>query len=210
MARTSKTKNRASRPGSRGVAGKLKLQKTKALTHAPMIRRSHADLVDPAMQQQLKLYEEAVQALHDQKFAKAKLALEKVLAGPGKELADRARVHIKIVEQRMAREAAAPRSPEEHYQQGVAMMNLGRWDDARESLIKAKKLAPKADFVFYAMAALDCLTGEAEAAMENLKIAISLRPENRYHARNDEDFAFLQEDPRFTELLYPEREGSGG
>lgn len=175
-----------------------------------MIRRSHADLVDPAMQQQLKLYEEAVQALHDQKFAKAKLALEKVLAGPGKELADRARVHIKIVEQRMAREAAAPRSPEEHYQQGVAMMNLGRWDDARESLIKAKKLAPKADFVFYAMAALDCLTGEAEAAMENLKIAISLRPENRYHARNDEDFAFLQEDPRFTELLYPEREGSGG
>jgi hypothetical protein len=46
--------------------------------------------------------------------------------------------------------------------------------------------------------------------MENLKVAIQLRPENRYHARNDEDFAFLQEDPRFTELLYPEREGSGG
>ena len=60
------------------------------------------------------------------------------------------------------------------------------------------------------MAALDCLTGEAESAMTNLKIAIQLRPENRYHARNDEDFAFLQEDPRFTELLYPEREGSIG
>ena len=38
-------------------------------------------------------------------------------------------------------------------------------------------------------------------------IAIQLRPENRYHARNDEDFAFLQEDPRFTELLYPEKDG---
>jgi hypothetical protein len=45
--------------------------------------------------------------------------------------------------------------------------------------------------------------------MQNLKIAIQLRPENRYHARNDEDFAFLQEDPRFTELLYPERDASG-
>lgn len=166
--------------------------------------------VDPAVQQQLKLYEEGVQAFHEQKFVKAKQALEKVIAGPGRELVDRARVHVKIVEQRMARAAAsAPRSPEEHYQQGVAMMNLGRWDEARESLLRAKKLAPKSDFVFYAMAALDCLTGEAEAAMENLKIAIQLRPENRYHARNDEDFAFLQEDPRFTELLYPEREGSG-
>jgi hypothetical protein len=58
------------------------------------------------------------------------------------------------------------------------------------------------------MAALDCLTGESDSAMENLKQAIALRPENRYHARNDEDFAFLQDDPRFTELLYPDRDGS--
>ena len=88
------------------------------------------------------------------------------------------------------------------------MMNLGRWDEAREHRPGASRV-PKADYVFYAMAALDCLTGEAQSAMENLKIAIQLRPENRYHARNDEDFAFLQEDPRFTELLYPEREASG-
>jgi Flp pilus assembly protein TadD len=159
----------------------------------------------------LKLYEEGVQAFQEQKYQKAKAALEKVAVGQGKELADRARMHLRIVEQRMARAAAAnPRSTDEHYQQGVAMMNLGRWDEAREQLLKARKLAPKADFVIYAMAALDCLTGEAESAMENLKAAIALRPENRYHARNDEDFAFLQEDPRFTELLYPEREGSGG
>ena len=104
--------------------------------------------------------------------------------------------------------AATPRTPEEHYQQGVAAMNLGRWDESREHLLKARKLAPKADYVIYAMAALDCLTGEADSAMENLKQAIALRPENRYHARNDEDFAFLQDDPRFTDLLYPDRESS--
>ncbi len=67
------------------------------------------------------------------------------------------------------------------------MMNLGRWDEARESLEKARKLAPKADHVHYALAALDCLTGEADSAMANLKIAIELRSANRYHARNDED-----------------------
>ncbi len=40
---------------------------------------------------------------------------------------------------------------------------------------------------------------------------VSTKPaKNRYHARNDEDFAFLQEDPRFTELLYPEKDGTAG
>ena len=168
-------------------------------------------MVDPQFEQQLKIYEQAVQNFQQQKFAKAKELLEKVQSGPSKELADRAQVHLRIIAQRMAKQPAPSlRTPEDYYQAGVAMMNLGRWDEAREHLLRARKLAPKADYVFYAMAALDCLTGEAESAMENLKIAIQLRPENRYHARNDEDFAFLQEDPRFTELLYPEREASGG
>lgn len=165
----------------------------------------------PAKQQQLKLYEEALRHFQQQKFAKAKEVLEDVVKGPSRELADRAKVHLRICEQRISRAPAAlPKSAEEHYTQGVALMNLGRWDEARDHLDRARKAAPKADHIVYAMAALDCLTGEADSAMENLKVAIQLRPENRYHARNDEDFAFLQEDPRFTELLYPERDGSAG
>jgi len=169
------------------------------------------ELVDPLVQAQMKTYEEAMSLFHQQKFQRAKAELEKVMAGPSKELADRARTHLRITEQRMKPSPDQnPKSPEEHYQRGVAMMNLGRWDEARESLEKSRKLAPKADHVHYALAALDCLTGEADSAMANLKIAIELRPANRYHARNDEDFAFLQEDPRFTELLYPEKEGYSG
>ena len=168
-------------------------------------------MVDPLVQAQMKLYEEAMSLFHQQKFQRAKQELEKVVEGPSKELADRARTHIRIAEQRMKPSADQnPKSPEEHYQRGVAMMNLGRWDEARESLDRARKLAPKADHVHYALAALDCLTGEADSAMANLKIAIELRPANRYHARNDEDFVFLQEDPRFTEMLYPEKEGYSG
>ncbi len=168
-------------------------------------------MVDPRVQAQMKVYEEAMALFHQQKFQRAKQELEKVLEGPSKELVDRARIHMRIVEQRMKPTAdQSPKSPEDHYQRGVGMMNLGRWDEARESLEKARKLAPKADHVHYALAALDCLTGEADSAMANLKIAIELRSANRYHARNDEDFAFLQEDPRFTELLYPEKEGYSG
>jgi len=166
-------------------------------------------IVDPAVQQQLKTFEEAVKYFQQQKFHKALQLYEKVLPGPSKELADRAGVHLRICQQRIARPPTGSlRSAEDHYHHGVAMMNLGHWDEAREHLEKARKMASKADYVYYALAALDCLIGETDSAMLNLRTAIELRPENRYHARNDEDFASLQEDPRFTEMLYPERESS--
>ena len=178
----------------------------KSAAHAAQV---HA--LDPLAQAQLKSYEEALKLVQEQKFQRAKQVLEKVIEGPTKELKDRAAVHLRAVEQRLSKIPAPPsKTAEDHYTQGVAMMNLGRWDEAREHLDRALKAAPKADHIVYAMAALDCLTGEAETAMQRLKLAIQLRPENRYHARNDEVFAFLQEDPRFTELLYPERDSSSG
>jgi tetratricopeptide (TPR) repeat protein len=208
-ARGKSTKRTTSKSGARSHSGSKSLKnkglsasgRGKVVAHPP----------DPAFQQQLKLYEEALREIQQQKFQRAKQVLDKVIEGPNKELSDRARVHFRGVEIRLSKvPQAAPKTAEDHYTQGVALMNLGRWDEARVHLDRALKAAPKADHIVYAMAALDCLTGEAESAMERLKFAIQLRPENRYHARNDEDFAFLQEDPRFTELLYPEREGSVG
>lgn len=209
MARSSgKTKQRGGRTTSRD--GHRKALKNKTLQSNPRSSGLH-DSSDQATLQQLKAYEEGLKHFQQQKFARAKEALEQVVQGPSKELADRARIHLRICSQRLSRPSEhAAKSAEDHYNQGIAMMNLGRWDDAREHLDRARKAAPKADHIVYAMAALDCLTGEAESSMQNLKIAIQLRAENRYRARNDEDFAFLQEDPRFTELLYPEREGASG
>jgi tetratricopeptide (TPR) repeat protein len=202
--KSSPSRNKPSAPAKAKVKKKSNL--------APKVpQRGGVELVDPQVQAQMKLYEEAMALFHQQKFQRAKQELEKVIAGPSKELADRARTHLRITEQRMKPTADQnPKSPEDHYQRGVAMMNLGRWDEARDSLEKARKLAPKADHIHYALAALDCLTGEADSALANLKVAIELRSANRYHARNDEDFNFLQEDPRFTELLYPEKEGYSG
>lgn len=209
MVRSGKSNRRRTARGSVAPATRSKLLKPKVIQNGVGSRKVTKEVVDPRVQQQLRQYEEALQYFQQQKFHKAKQVLEKVVAGPSKELTDRAQVHLRIADQRISRPPTPVlRSPEDYYQTGVAMMNLGRWDEAREHLLRARKMSPKADYIYYAMAALDCLTGEAESAMENLKTAIDLRPENRYHARNDEDFAFLQEDPRFTELLYPEREGS--
>jgi tetratricopeptide (TPR) repeat protein len=200
-------KAKKSHASSSAHEGSSKLQKRKSLSPPHPPQRGGVELVDPRVQAQMKIYDEALVLFHQQKFQRAKQELEKVLEGPSKELADRARMHLKIAEQRMKpSHEQNPKTAEEHYQRGVAMMNLGRWDDARESLDRARKLAAKADHIVYALAALDCLTGEADAALGNLKIAIELNGSNRFHARNDEDFAFLAEDPRFTELLYPEKE----
>jgi hypothetical protein len=66
---------------------------------------------------------------------------------------------------------------------------------------------PKADYVAYGLAALDCLTVKMEDSMRNLSRAIGLNPALRFQARNDSDFQNLSEDPRFTELLYPDPGG---
>jgi tetratricopeptide (TPR) repeat protein len=211
MAKVRKPSSSSPHRGSSKSSLKAKPLIKKNLPPPPPPQRGGVEMVDPRVQAQMKVYDEALGLFHQQKFARAKQELEKVIEGPSKELIDRARMHLRISEQRMKPSTEQnPRTADEHYQRGVAMMNIGRWDDARESLERARKNAPKADFVHYALAALDCLTGEADSAMANLKIAIDLRPENRYHARNDEDFAFLQEDPRFTELLYPEKDGMSG
>ena len=209
MGRTSKRRKRSNAPGHPSSRAKGNLLNRNGLTSKLGKSRAPQPIADPVLKQQLKHYEEALKYFQQQKYLKARPILERVITGPSKELADRARVHLRIAGQRL-HPATPPvmRSVEDHYQHGVAMMNMGRWDEAREHLVRARKMAPKADYVIYVLAALDCLTGEAESAMENLKIAIQLRPENRYHARNDEDFAFLQDDPRFTELLYPDRDGS--
>ena len=72
------------------------------LSHAEAIKQ----MVDPLFEQQMKFYEQAVQHFHQLKFAKAKELLEKAMVGPSKELADRAMVHLRITEQRMAKQAA--------------------------------------------------------------------------------------------------------
>ena len=83
-------------------------------------------------------------------------------------------------------------------------MNIGDYVTAREHLEKLLKQNAKADYVVYGLAALDCLTGHAEDSLKHLDEALRLNAHLRFQARNDSDFQNLAEDPRFTELLYPD------
>jgi len=159
---------------------------------------------DPRFSQAVQSYEAGLRAMQEHKFDKARGLLQKVLAGPSKELADRASVHLSTCNQHAERAAVQFKSSEEHFDYVVSLMNLGDYVGAREHLEKLAKQAPETDYVSYGLAALDCLTGHIEDSLRHLDQAIRLNPSLRFQARNDSDFHNLAEDPRFTELLYPD------
>jgi tetratricopeptide (TPR) repeat protein len=159
---------------------------------------------DPRFAQAVQNYEAGLRAMQEHKFDKAKPYLQKVIAGGSKELADRASVHLSACNQQTERTVAQFKNPEEHYDYAISLMNIGDYVSAREHLDKLLKQAPKADYVAYGLAALDCLTGHVEDSLRHLDEAIRLNPGLRFQARNDSDFQNLAEDPRFTELLYPD------
>jgi tetratricopeptide (TPR) repeat protein len=173
------------------------------MAQKPTAKKSMAE--DPRYVQALQSYEAGLRAMQEHKFDKAKPYFQKVVAGPAKELIDRANVHLNTCNQHLERAAVSQfRTPEEHFDYAVSLMNVGDYVGAREHLDKLLKQNAKADYVIYGLAALDCLTGHVEDSLRRLDEALRLNPQLRFQARNDSDFQNLAEDPRFTELLYPD------
>lgn len=160
---------------------------------------------DPRFTQAVQNYESGLRAMQEHKFDKAKPHFQKVVAGTIRELVDRASVHLNTCNQHLDRSAATQfKTSEEHFDFAVSLMNVGDYVTAREHLEKLLKQNPKSDYVIYGLAALDCLTGHVEDSLRRLDEALHLKPQLRFQARNDSDFQNLAEDPRFTELLYPD------
>jgi tetratricopeptide (TPR) repeat protein len=173
------------------------------MAQKPNVKKTVAE--DPRYTQALQSYEAGLRAMQEHKFDKAKPHFQKVIAGSSKELADRAHVHLNICTQHLERSAATQfKSAEEHFDFAVSLMNVGDYVTAREHLDKLFKQNAKADYVVYGLAALDCLTGHVEDSLRRLAEALRLNAQLRFQARNDSDFQNLAEDPRFTELLYPD------
>jgi tetratricopeptide (TPR) repeat protein len=159
---------------------------------------------DPRFAQAVQNYEAGLKALQAHKYDRAKSYFEKVAAGPSPELADRAHVHLASCNQQLTRASTTFKTPEEQFDYAVSLMNMGDYVSAREHFDTLTTKYSKLDYIWYGAAALNCLTGHFPDAISNLGEAIRLNPSNRYQARNDSDFRNLADDPRFTELLYPD------
>ncbi len=178
---------------------------------APATKRSPRTLagtmpvaLDNDRAQMLANYEAALRLMQEGKYDKAHTAFDKMLAaGPG-DLADRIRMYINACIQQVSKGKTTFSSHEEHYDYAISLLNDGHYEDAREQFTAILKQNDKADYAFYGLAVLASMTGDSHTCLEHLTEAIRQNPRNRIQARSDSDFQDMADDPRFTELLYPE------
>jgi|HubBroStandDraft_4_1064222.scaffolds.fasta_scaffold01465_6 tetratricopeptide (TPR) repeat protein len=152
----------------------------------------------------LQDYQNALQFLGDGKFEKARVLLEKIVPDAPPEILERVKLYLVVCERNTRLSDLKFGNPEEQYDYAVSLLNAGSFEDARDQFEAILSKSPGADFAHYGMALLNSMTGQAEEALDHLGRAIQLNPANRIQARSDPDFLDMADDPRFTELLYPE------
>jgi len=160
--------------------------------------------IDNGRAQILSHYEAALRLMQEGKYEKARAAFDKMLAASPGDLADRIRMYINACVQQVSKGKTSFASHEEHYDYAISLLNDGHYEDAREQFTAILKQNDKADYAFYGLAVLASMTGDSHTCLEHLTEAIRQNPRNRIQARADSDFQDMADDPRFTELLYPE------
>ncbi len=159
---------------------------------------------DDARTQAIAGYEAALTLLHQGKFPKAKESFIKMLDAAPPDIAERIRMNINLCLLQVSKGSTTFQSHEEQYDCAISLMNTGHHADAREHFADILKHHPEATYVYYGMAVLASMTGEANQCLAHLAEAIRHNSQHRIQARADSDFQNMADDPRFTELLYPE------
>jgi tetratricopeptide (TPR) repeat protein len=149
-------------------------------------------------------FQAAVQLLQQGKYEKALAAFEKLLPAAPPEIKERCQMYLSTCQRQLERPSLAFPTPEEHYDYAISQLNTGYYEEAREQFNSILAGYPNADYAYYGLALLDAITAHTQDCLDNLARAIELNPKNRLQARADNDFQSMADDPRFTELLYPE------
>jgi tetratricopeptide (TPR) repeat protein len=152
----------------------------------------------------LALYEGAIKLLQSGKYEKAHDAFVSMLDHAPHDLGDRIRMYIAACVGQIHKGTTSFQSHEERYDYAISLLNHGHYEDAREHFHAILLEESSADYAFYGLALLASMTGDSDGCIEHLSEAIRLRAQNRLQARLDSDFESVADDPRFTELLYPE------
>jgi tetratricopeptide (TPR) repeat protein len=193
--------------GSGGLAGMKKSASgtRKSTSKAPEPRESargrHAP-PPPAPDQQRVKFEQAIALFQRGDFPAARAAFEGALAGDSREMAHAARIHMRMCEQRIARNTPQPASAEERYNFAVALINRRELGLAERHLAEALGAAD-GDHLHYAMALCLGLKGDLDGAGKHLRRAIELEPRNRLAALNDPDFREFVHHPTLRQVLAP-------
>jgi tetratricopeptide (TPR) repeat protein len=155
-------------------------------------------------QKSLNEYQSALSWMHEGKYEKARQVFEKLSEDGPVEILERVRVYLVACQRHAHKVGLSFNNTEEQYDYAISLLNTGFYEEARDQFHGILTTNPTADYAYYGLAILESMTGLAEPCLEHLGKAIDLNPRNRIQARSDSDFQDMADDPRFTELLYPE------
>lgn len=157
----------------------------------------------PAYYEAIAMYERGVQALQRHNYPAAAEHFRTVLERhpDERELVERARLYLRVCERETSRQPPTPTSPEERVYAATVSLNSGDHDAALGHLNRALTDDPESDHAHYIMAVALSMRGRPEDALEHLRQAIALNPENRALARQDPDLELLRQHGEFRAVL---------
>jgi tetratricopeptide (TPR) repeat protein len=178
---------------------------TNRMNNRPASPNPKAGHTPATAQSQLAAFEGAIRHFHARRFQEAKEMFQLAQNGPGQDVRNRAILHIRMCDQRLQQAGVQPKTAEEHYTYGVALINARNLIVAREHLRTAAAMAPEGGHIHYSLALANALLGDLPVAYQHLQRAIEIEPGHRIAARQDVDFAPFAHLSPLDGLLYPER-----
>ena len=158
--------------------------------------------------EQLSSFEAAMKQFHGRHMAAARELFERAAAGPERDVANRARLHMAMCDRRLQQATVNLHSAEDYYNYGVALINARKLPEARHTW-NGRSAMSRASRPHSLRAGAGAGSGRrpGRRARAISKRAIELEPRNRILARQDADFALMASQPPFDALLYPEKKG---
>jgi tetratricopeptide (TPR) repeat protein len=166
----------------------------------------------PTYHEAVAMYERGLQALQRRDFAASAEALRTVIERypDERELLERARLYLKVCERELEPKEPAPKTADEWVYAATVALNAGDEANALRHLQRALNEDSRHDHAHYMMAVASARRSDSASALEHLRQAVALNPENRSLARQDPDLEDLRDEPAFKAALEtPASEAAG-
>ena len=157
----------------------------------------------PGYYEAIALYETGVRALQRHDYAGAAEQFRTVIGRypEERELHERSLLYLRVCERETARRPALPQTPQERVYAATVALNSGDHAAAVDHLRRALDEAPESDHAHYMLAVALGARGQQSEALQHLRQAVSLNPENRSLARQDPDLEPIRDAAGFREAL---------
>jgi predicted Zn-dependent protease len=150
-------------------------------------------------QKALAAFGQAAKEFQKGEFDKAAASFKDFIAKypAEKEVVDRAKAYLAVIQTRSKKDHPALKGFEDHYRFAVARLNQKDYPGAIKSLEKALEYKEREGLVHYLLADAHCLMGQTDDALELLKKAVQKDKQFAVLAQNELAFEALWEDKKF-------------